>query len=272
MTLPTAATAQADAARIDWQPLGGFAIARTETTVGQFRRFVRGHRHGDARRARRRRPGLRGRLGEASRAGPGARPSAAAAPRPTTSRPCTSASTKRRPSAAGPAAACPATRNGLQAAYTEQRAAPPPPSSAGAPTRYPTGEQPSRRAVPGRLRPAGPRAGHRARRDAAARPWPCAGRQHAGRRERPARHGRQCLGMGGRARRRQRQCRAPHARRLVVVWPGADACRSPAVQAGRYRGGLHRLSLRARPTAELAGWPARGVLRRIRPLARPASG
>jgi formylglycine-generating enzyme required for sulfatase activity len=41
--LPALAAAQAGApnpAGIDWQPLAGFAIARTETTVGQFRRFV----------------------------------------------------------------------------------------------------------------------------------------------------------------------------------------------------------------------------------------
>ncbi len=37
------ASAQGDAANpagIDWQPVGAFSIARTETTVGQFRRFV----------------------------------------------------------------------------------------------------------------------------------------------------------------------------------------------------------------------------------------
>jgi sulfatase modifying factor 1 len=34
------ALARDNPARIDWQPLDGFAIARTETTVGQFRRFV----------------------------------------------------------------------------------------------------------------------------------------------------------------------------------------------------------------------------------------
>jgi formylglycine-generating enzyme len=30
----------ANPAGIDWQPIGGFSIARTETTVGQFRRFA----------------------------------------------------------------------------------------------------------------------------------------------------------------------------------------------------------------------------------------
>ena len=35
-----ATSARADGAAIDWQPLAGFDIARTETTVGQFRRFA----------------------------------------------------------------------------------------------------------------------------------------------------------------------------------------------------------------------------------------
>ncbi|KPF69157.1 hypothetical protein IP84_07665 [beta proteobacterium AAP99] len=34
------AGAHANPAGIDWQPVGAFSIARTETTVGQFRRFV----------------------------------------------------------------------------------------------------------------------------------------------------------------------------------------------------------------------------------------
>ena len=38
--LASTAPAQADPAAIDWQPLAGFESARTETTVGQFRRFV----------------------------------------------------------------------------------------------------------------------------------------------------------------------------------------------------------------------------------------
>lgn len=38
--LPGLAAAQRDASGIDWQPLDGFSIARTETTVGQFRRFA----------------------------------------------------------------------------------------------------------------------------------------------------------------------------------------------------------------------------------------
>jgi formylglycine-generating enzyme len=38
--IPNAAHAQRDPAGIDWQALGEFSIARTETTIGQFRRFV----------------------------------------------------------------------------------------------------------------------------------------------------------------------------------------------------------------------------------------
>lgn len=34
------AFAQADLPRIDWKAVGSFSIARTETTVAQFRRFV----------------------------------------------------------------------------------------------------------------------------------------------------------------------------------------------------------------------------------------
>ena len=34
------AAAQTNPAMIDWQAVGSFSIARTETTVGQFRRFA----------------------------------------------------------------------------------------------------------------------------------------------------------------------------------------------------------------------------------------
>jgi len=40
LLLPAAALAQSNPAGIDWVPLGDFAIARTETTIGQFRRFA----------------------------------------------------------------------------------------------------------------------------------------------------------------------------------------------------------------------------------------
>lgn len=40
LILPPVAAAQSNPAAIDWQPIGSFSIARTETTVGQFRRFA----------------------------------------------------------------------------------------------------------------------------------------------------------------------------------------------------------------------------------------
>jgi len=41
LAVAAGAAAQGEAAAIDWQPIGSaFSIARTETTVGQFRRFV----------------------------------------------------------------------------------------------------------------------------------------------------------------------------------------------------------------------------------------
>ena len=39
-TMSGAAIGAAAGAGIDWQPVGGFEIARTETSVGQFRRFA----------------------------------------------------------------------------------------------------------------------------------------------------------------------------------------------------------------------------------------
>jgi len=38
--IPIAVHAQRDSTGIEWQPVGEFSIARTETTIGQFRRFV----------------------------------------------------------------------------------------------------------------------------------------------------------------------------------------------------------------------------------------
>lgn len=142
MTLSAAASAQADAARIDWQPLGGFAIARTETTVGQFRRFAaaaamvtRAERDGG---------------GEVYEAGWVKKPGW----------------TWRTPFGGGHAAAddepavhvsfheaqafcrwagghLPTDAQWVQAAYTEQRAAPPAPFERGRTYPYPTGERPS---------------------------------------------------------------------------------------------------------------------------------
>jgi len=40
LLIPFAVAAQPNPAGIDWQQIGDFSIARTETTIGQFRRFV----------------------------------------------------------------------------------------------------------------------------------------------------------------------------------------------------------------------------------------
>jgi formylglycine-generating enzyme len=135
------AAAQGDAARIDWQPLDGFAIARTETTVGQFRRFVEAT--GTTMRAERQGGG------EVYEAGWVKKPGW----------------TWRTPFGGGKAAAddepavhitfheaqafcrwaggrLPSDAQWLAAAYTEQRAAPPAPWVRGKTYAFPTGDQP----------------------------------------------------------------------------------------------------------------------------------
>lgn len=142
MALQAAAAAQPDAARIDWQLLGGFAIARTETTVGQFRRFAEAS----------------GMLTRAEREGGGEVYEAGWVKKP--------GWTWRTPFGGGRAAAddepavhltyheaqafcrwaggrLPNDAQWLQAAYTEQRAAPPPPFERGRTYPFPTGERPA---------------------------------------------------------------------------------------------------------------------------------
>ena len=142
MALQAAAAAQPDAARIDWQLLGGFAIARTETAVGQFRRFAEAS----------------GMLTRAEREGGGEVYEAGWVKKP--------GWTWRTPFGGGRAAAddepavhltyheaqafcrwaggrLPNDAQWLQAAYTEQRAAPPPPFERGRTYPFPTGERPA---------------------------------------------------------------------------------------------------------------------------------
>jgi formylglycine-generating enzyme required for sulfatase activity len=137
--LSAAAWAQTNPAGIDWQSVGNFHIARTETTVGQFRRFA------DATRS----------TTQAERAGGGEVYEAGWVRKP--------GWTWRTPfggkQPAGndePAvhlgfheaqAFCrwaggqlPTDAHWLSAAYTEQRAAPPPPFERGKTYRYPTGD------------------------------------------------------------------------------------------------------------------------------------
>jgi formylglycine-generating enzyme required for sulfatase activity len=142
LALPAAATSQLDPARIDWQPFGGFAIARTETTVGQFRRFAE----------------ATGTVTRAEREGGGQVYEAGWVQKP--------GWTWRAPFGNGRAAAddepavhitfheaqafcqwaggrLPTDAQWLLAAYTEQRASPPAPFVRGRSYPYPTGEQPA---------------------------------------------------------------------------------------------------------------------------------
>ena len=146
-TLATAGLAAAAAppnpAAIDWQPIGdAFGIARTETTVGQFRRFV------DATQVRT----------EAERQGGGEVYESGWVRKP--------GWTWRTPFGAGKAAAddepavhvtfdeaqafcrwaggrLPTDAEWVRAAYTEQRASPPAPWQRGRTYPYPTGESPA---------------------------------------------------------------------------------------------------------------------------------
>lgn len=79
------------------------------------------------------------------------------------------------------------------------------------------------------------------------RPRPLAPRRarqcHCGRSERPARHGRQCVGMGGRC----AWGRAAHDGRVLVVSRLANARGCRGLEACGLLCGVHRLSLRVRP-------------------------
>jgi len=137
-----AALAQPDATRIDWQRVGDFDIARTETTVGQFRRFA----EASATRTRAEREGG----GQVYETGWVNKPGW----------------TWRTPFGGGRAAAddepaahisfheaqafcrwaggrLPSDAQWLAAAYTELRSAPPPPWQRGRRYAYPTGEMPA---------------------------------------------------------------------------------------------------------------------------------
>lgn len=133
--------AHADASRIDWLAVGNFNIARTETTVAQFRRFVEAT--GTTTRAEREGGGQVFEAGWVKKPG----------------------WTWRTPFGAGKAAAdaepavhiafdeaqafcrwaggqLPSDAQWLAAAYTEQRPAPPAPFVRGRTYAYPTGDQP----------------------------------------------------------------------------------------------------------------------------------
>lgn len=140
----TTALAQAearttDAAAIDWQPVGGYAIARTETTVGQFKRFV----------------AATGRVTLAERQGggqvyedgwvrkPGWHWRAPFGSPAADDEPAVHISFAEAQAFCGWAGArLPSDAEWLAAAYTEQRAAPPAPFTRGSTYAYPSGAQP----------------------------------------------------------------------------------------------------------------------------------
>jgi len=137
----TSAVAQPSAPSIDWQPLGRFAIARTETTIGQFRRFVQ----------------ATGLVTLAERRGGGEVYEAGWVRKPgwTWQRPYGAAHVpdEREPAvhvAFDEAQAfcrwaggrLPTDAEWVEAAYTERRARPPAPFTAGRTYPYPTGEHP----------------------------------------------------------------------------------------------------------------------------------
>ena len=113
------------------------------------------------------------------------------------------------------------------AGFTELRSQPPTPWVRGTTSPWTTGHSPQG-ANTGDPDPRGPR---RAR------------ARHSGRSERPARHGRQCVGMGGRCAWR----RAAHDGRVLVVSRLANARGCRGLEACGLLCGVHRLSLRVRP-------------------------
>jgi sulfatase modifying factor 1 len=143
--LPAAASPAARSppdAGIDWQPVGPIGVARTETTIGQFRRFVQ----------------ATGRVTRAERSGGGQvyeagwtrkegwnwqRPFGGARP-PADDEPAVHVSfDEARDFCRWAGGRLPTDAEWVSAAYTEQRPAPPAPFTRGRTYPYPTGDRPT---------------------------------------------------------------------------------------------------------------------------------
>jgi formylglycine-generating enzyme len=137
--LSAVAWAQNNPAAIDWQPVGNFHIARTETTVGQFRRFA--DATGTTTQAERAGGGEVYEAGWVRKAGWTWRTPFGGHQPTGDDEPAVHVSFHEAQAFCRWAGGqLPTDAQWLSAAYTEQRAAPPPPFEHGKTYRYPTGE------------------------------------------------------------------------------------------------------------------------------------
>lgn len=138
----TLVLARADAARIDWQLVGNFSIARTETTVAQFRRYVEAA--GITTRAEREGGGQVFESGWVKKPGwtwrtpfGGGKPAAEAEPAVHIT------FDEAQAFCRWAGGQLPSDAQWVSAAYTEQRAMPPAPLARGRTYPFPTGDQPT---------------------------------------------------------------------------------------------------------------------------------
>ena len=219
----------------DMQPIRGFAIDRTEVSIAQFARYVQ----------------ATGTVTTAEKAGGGSTYEGGWVQRPGWSwrTPFGLKADDREPAVhltfAEARAYCqwagkrlPNDAEWMEAAYTERRANPPAGFTTGQTYPYPTGTSPQGANCLGECGAAPTLPAY------ASPAITTRGRGHV-----PA--GTyvplEDFALPGPPDRRRHRQRPPHARRLLVVWRGADAPRACADQTGGHGGGVHRVSLREKP-------------------------
>lgn len=142
LVVPAAVVAQAPGPGIDWQPVGGFSIARTETTVGQFRRFVDATK--TVTRSERDGGGQVYEAGWTQKAGWTWRTPFGAGRAAADAEPAVHVTfDEAKAFCAWAGGRLPSDAQWVSAAYTEQRAAPPPGFRAGQTYPFPTGNTPA---------------------------------------------------------------------------------------------------------------------------------